>query len=58
MADVIRLLATAMLELFFGATGEHLLRLVDVQGKIDDLASLFTGMAFWAVVGVTAISPK
>ncbi len=60
MADLITVLVQAVLELFFGATGQRLLRLLGAQRKLDDLASIFTGMAFWIIVGVVAyaITPR
>lgn len=60
MVDLVPTLIKALIELFFGATGKHLLRLFGLQRKIDDFASFFTGMAFWAVVGIVAyvITPR
>ena len=51
MADLIRTLVSALLELFVGTTGR---RLFGLQRRSLDFTSMFTGMAFWAAVGVLA----
>lgn len=60
MADWVPGVISALLELFFAATGRQLLRLFGFTRKLNDMTSMFTGMAFRIIVGVTAyvISPK
>jgi hypothetical protein len=60
MADLIRALVSALLELFVGTTGRRLLDPFSLKRRSLDFTSMFTRMAFWAAVGVLAytISPK
>jgi hypothetical protein len=51
MADLISHLISALFELLFAATGRKLLALVGWR-QPHEIVCLFTGMAFWIVVGV------
>jgi hypothetical protein len=51
MADLISHLISALFELLFAETGRKLLSLFGCR-KPHEIACLFTGMAFWIVVGV------
>lgn len=53
IADLFVGLVTALLEVFFEAIGRRLLNSFGWR-KPDELASFFTGMAFWIVVSLLA----
>ena len=51
MADLIVGLVSALFEVFFEKTGRGMLSLFGLR-RPHQLPSLFTGMAFWIVVGL------
>jgi hypothetical protein len=53
MSDLIVGLVSALFEAFFEATGQRLLNFFGWR-KPDQIASFFTGMAFWIVVFLLA----
>ena len=53
MSDLIVGLVSALFEAFFEATGRRLLNFFGWR-KPDQIASFFTGMAFWIVVCLLA----
>jgi hypothetical protein len=55
MADLIVGLVSALFEAFFEKTGRGLLSLFGLR-RPHHLTSLFTGMAFWIVVGLLAFA--
>lgn len=51
MTDFIGGLINVVVEIFIMATGRGLLKLFGVR-RPHEIASLFTGMAFWALVAI------